>query len=296
MPVNDLSGFIIIWFYFCRFKYLTNITFLFEIQQGNFKIIIRLNNNISERIISRLGYKSDQQGIWVRYMREQENWRQHLNNTRQCIINEIRNQQPETVYVLGSGWLLDVPVDYLLLHCKKINLVDICHPKSIQRKYKDHKNIEFIQYDLSGYITAVHALFSPMFVKNRMERLLLSKPVIPPEFNGAMVVSLNLLDQLDTLLIDYISRKKIIQKHKLLSFRKKIQEHHINSLKLHNNLIVYTHTEINKPGNVNGKTKVHVGFHEQLLNQWNWFFDTEGKYENAYQTVFQVRASKIINQ
>ena len=63
----------------------------------------------------RAGYLKDQTGIRRRYEREQEPWQQHIDNTRRFIVESARKAaNHKSVAVLGSGWLLDVPVDELL--------------------------------------------------------------------------------------------------------------------------------------------------------------------------------------
>ncbi len=54
-------------------------------------------------------YISDQKGILNRYLAEGNNWEAHLEKTRGFITGCLEKNKPETVAVLGSGWLLDIP-------------------------------------------------------------------------------------------------------------------------------------------------------------------------------------------
>jgi len=64
--------------------------------------------------IRRMGFIKDQEGIMNRYLRESSQWKEHLEHTRKFIRESFAQTEAETVAVLGSGWLLDVPLDHLV--------------------------------------------------------------------------------------------------------------------------------------------------------------------------------------
>src|SRR5664279_4559157 len=109
-----------------------------------------------ENILHAIGYKADQEGIMNRCIREKNNWKEHLKNTSEYII-KFCDLLPagSSIAILGSGWLLDVPIDYLLKKFSRIYLVDMCHPIQVKHKYKDNPNIIFVEKDLTGYASEV---------------------------------------------------------------------------------------------------------------------------------------------
>ena len=69
--------------------------------------------NKRQIILKKFGFFKDQNGIINRYLREKEAWQAHLSNTRDFIINSSMNKDNSKAVILGSGWLLDIPVDEL---------------------------------------------------------------------------------------------------------------------------------------------------------------------------------------
>lgn len=82
---------------------------------------------ISRHIIRQMGYLQDQDGIMNRYMRERSNWDHHLERTNKFINNAFRGTAIGTMAVLGSGWLLEVPLADMAGRYEHLYLVDINH-------------------------------------------------------------------------------------------------------------------------------------------------------------------------
>ena len=68
---------------------------------------------INNRVLRKFGFKKDQNGIINRYLREKGSWKTHLSNTKKFITDFTKNKAKNSCVVLGSGWLLDVPIEYL---------------------------------------------------------------------------------------------------------------------------------------------------------------------------------------
>ena len=75
-----------------------------------------------------MGYLSDQKGIMNRYLNQQGGWDSHLDNSKRFIERSAFLKNKRSVAVLGSGWLLDVPIDYIAQEFGEVYLVDIAHP------------------------------------------------------------------------------------------------------------------------------------------------------------------------
>ncbi len=99
---------------------------------------------------SRMGYTSGQSGIMRRMLRKEGGWKDHLAKTSEYIQQVVKDQKPRSIRILGSGWLLDVPIKFLIDNCEKIILTDIIHPNQIINKYSGYKNIEFETNDITG--------------------------------------------------------------------------------------------------------------------------------------------------
>ena len=102
------------------------------------------------QIIRRMGFIKDQQGIMNRFIRESSGWQTHLENSRNFISGSFHQTEAETVAVLGSGWLLDVPLEDLIRRFRHIYLVDIHHPVQIRKKTAAMNQVELVEEDLTG--------------------------------------------------------------------------------------------------------------------------------------------------
>ncbi|UCG26969.1 MAG: hypothetical protein JSV24_08305, partial [Bacteroidales bacterium] len=150
-----------------------------------------------------MNYLSDLEGIMNRYLKEGRNWNPHLENTRDFILECIRSCRCKTVTILGSGWLLDVPSDELNDLCDKIIFVDIYHPPQIRHRMKKYQKTEFVTRDITGgTVKEVYNLVQE-FRKNGVKRPVseIAVPGFKPDFNTGYMVSLNILNQLDILII-----------------------------------------------------------------------------------------------
>ncbi|MDX9697808.1 MAG: hypothetical protein RBT49_18595, partial [Bacteroidales bacterium] len=67
----------------------------------------------SALVLQKMQYTSDQQGIIKRYLREKEGWDIHISKTKQAVLQSSNTKKKGKVLVLGSGWLLDCPINEL---------------------------------------------------------------------------------------------------------------------------------------------------------------------------------------
>lgn len=246
-------------------------------------------------IIKRMGFVRDQEGIMNRYLREQPNWKTHLARTRKFIKGSFTDHPAESVAVLGSGWLLDIPLNDLCRRFKRVNLVDIHHPPQIRRKTRDYHQVELVTADLSG--GAVQQLweirkkktYSP--AAGRLDEIRLEPPLT--DLQADAYISVNLLNQLDILLCDYLKKNDYFQQEMLTGFRSRIQSFHLEWITEIPGCLITDTVEVNvdRKGNETVKsllyTTLPAGFRSE---QWNWEFDTRKTYRTGNRTRMQVRA------
>ena len=150
--------------------------------------------------IRRMGFIKDQEGIMNRYLRESSHWKQHLELTRNFISESFSHTEAETVAVLGSGWLLDVPLDHLVQRFRHVYLVDIHHPIQIRKLTAGMSQVELIEADLSGGAIEKIWQYSRENKKASKDELDLDQiPLDPPlaHIQPDALISVNLLNQLD---------------------------------------------------------------------------------------------------
>ena len=242
---------------------------------------------IKRRVIDRLGYLRDQEGIYRRYIREEGNWLSHANHTKQCIKEYIQHigRKTKSVAVLGSGWLIDIPLEFLAERFNTVYLYDINHPREIVHKYRNIPNVHFVVSDLNaGMAQMVYHLIRKQ-VKDK--QLLLESLVNstfntdPINFNADVVISANLLSQLDVILSQFIQQKSVLTLEELVPFRRKIQQFHIQNLAQCQSLLITDtdelYLETGKPNKKAPLIFVKIPF-KNILNEWVWKFDTHKTY------------------
>ncbi len=230
-------------------------------------------------------------GIMDRYLREGSKWNSHLNNSKEYIINSLPNTKVNKVAILGSGWLLDVPVKDLCDHTNKLYLFDINHPKQILNKFKNHIKTEFVKIDLTNNLIQGAAESKCL---NDFSVLLHRTKPIDSFYEYDFVVSLNLLNQLDILLCDFLLKKFKISNHQLIAIRKQIQTLHLKSLPKGKSCIITDFKEFNymeRSTIVKESNLVYVDLNIiRDKKDWLWEFDGTKSYRQKYNTFFKVIA------
>ncbi len=137
----------------------------------------------------RLGYAGDSVRLASRSRRCRAAWAPHLAAAQDAVRAAMRDlPRRDTVVVLGSGLLDDVPIDDLAATFRRVVLVDAVHPWRGRWRARRFANVSRLVHDLSG-----------------TRDLLLGRgetfgPMLPPLCREAdLVVSANLLSQLPIL-------------------------------------------------------------------------------------------------
>lgn len=238
-----------------------------------------------------MGFYGDQSGILRRYSREKENWDIHLNHTKAFIEANLQRFNTQKCALLGSGFLLDVPMNALLNHFAEIHLFDITHPRKIRKEFAKNPQVLFKNEDISGFIRPVYQV-----VKQKKRDFL---DTILPEFSTDfadydLVISCNILNQLDIILVDYLSDNLDISEPVLQALREKIQRTHIARLPKEKSLVICDFEEIRQPKNApeTRRKTVFVPIPE-TAKKWQWIFDTHGRYYPDEQVIFNVAAFNL---
>lgn len=247
-------------------------------------------------MVRKMKFISDQAGIMNRYLREQENWDHHLQKTREFILGSFKGREIRTLAVLGSGWLLDLPLKDLSKKFRKILLVDVYHPPQIVKKVEKYPNVLLHETDLSGggirFCWDLRKKKEEQLEEYVLDHFTPEKPDLPVKPDA--YVSLNLLNQLDILLVEFLERKKVpIVDAEIKRFRKTIQQFHLDWITRKPGCLVTDALELNEgPGNKQEERPlIHVDFPESRRSDaWTWDFDLAGTYHPGWKTRMNVRA------
>lgn len=243
-------------------------------------------------ILWKLSYYKDQKGILERYLREKINWDKHLLNCKNFILQAVSKYSNPSIAILGSGWLLDVPINELLNTSKKITLIDIIHPNKIKNKYANNSKIKFINEDLTGGM--VENVYNKFKWYNKVQSLPLENNNFINFNDYDFVISLNLLNQLDILLIEYIRKIQPFSTEEFKQFSISIQKNHLHALPHGKSCLItdYLEDQLNEAGNlVNRLPLVYIDFPKSTIEEnWTWKFDSSKTYNNNYITHLKVKA------
>jgi hypothetical protein len=247
------------------------------------------------RMLKKMHYVSDQQGILQRYLREAKSWVEHLENTKKIILQQAENKNKRACAILGSGWLLDIPVEELATMFEHVYLYDVLHPKQIKHKMKKYNNVHFVEEDITG--GAINELYEQVQLKKSIGSF---KPIEEISLKGFQlakdvdyVVSANILNQLDILLVDYIKGYGMYSEDELRHLRVRIQQQHLDFLPQHKTCLI-TDIEEKVYSNImvleETNPLVYIPLPKKnVVRQWEWNFDHQ-TYRPEKNIVFNVLA------
>ena len=254
--------------------------------------------NRNYRILKKMNLIKDQQGIVDRFLKEKEGWSSHIQKSQKYISNFIKNKKGN-IAVLGSGWLLDVPIEELSEQFDKVYLIDLYHPAQIRHRVKQFKNVVCIESDITGGLINEIYIMSRQSKKKKVNpditKLLIPKYDI--NINVQSLISINILNQLDTLLVEYLEKHLQVEEEKMVTFRKSIQQQHLNFLKTKESCLITDFEEWVFDANTNNistKKLVHIDLPNNVSTKyWDWLFDMTGSYNIGKSTILKVVATTM---
>lgn len=240
-------------------------------------------------------YYEYQQGLIYRHMGQEGGWDSHLERCRRFILSVIKEKRPEKVTVLGSGWLLELPLAEIIDDGIMVNLIDIVHPPEVKNQTAKYKSVMLIDDDLSGGLAAEvwrHIKAGPILFRKR------GFPDIDiPEYSfdedPGLVISLNLITQLEILPLKALEKRFMYEEKEAINFRKRVQEQHLNFLKKHNFILISDISEkaFIKNEEEQVKETLLVQLPEgKISDEWKWDFDLAGADYYMKKSLFMVKA------
>lgn len=240
-----------------------------------------------------IGYIHDQKGILRRYKREKSNWDGHLNNTKEYITRQTSLLRCNKIAVLGSGYLLDLPLEILLSRSNEIHLYDVHHPKEIVNTLQSNDKIQFVEKDITQLAEDVRKAKN----ESDINKILETETNLRLDDDYDLVISLNILNQLDILLLDYIKNKMSLCKETERALRSKIQREHVTLLSTTMSILIADTEEIHtSKKETAGEPKNNI-YTDIILDKitsdcqsWQWKFDHAGYYQEDTAVTFNVHA------
>lgn len=242
-----------------------------------------------------MGYYDYQSGLIYRHLNQKSGWDSHLEHCRNYIMRAVDIYKPHKITVLGSGWLLELPIAEIIEKTGKVSLIDIIHPPEVITQAGNISNVELIESDLTGGLieevwktVSSHSVFSK---PESLEGIII--PEFRPESDPGMIISLNIITQLETLLVRYLKRKTRISDEEMFKFRKAIQNKHIEFISKYRSVLITDCEEIitKKSGELNKVSTLLAeipSFTDK--EEWSWNFDSKGADYYNSRSVMRVLA------
>lgn len=234
-----------------------------------------------KRLLNRMGYYDYQSGLIYRHLNQESGWDSHLEKCRKYILKAIDSSKPRKVTVLGSGWLLELPVAEIVEKTGMVSLIDIIHPPDVVSQAGEIPNIELIESDVTGgLIEQVWKKISsyPFYRKaDNLEGIII--PEYKPVSDPGMIISLNLITQLEVLPVRYLRKKAKINEDEMYRFRKEIQDRHLDFLSKYNSVLITDYEEVvtDRSGSVKRIPTLLTDLPEEAeREEWTWNFDLKG--------------------
>jgi len=253
------------------------------------------------RILYKMGYYDYQQELVFRHLDQEGGWDRHLTYCRDFIIRSVRSCQPELLTVLGSGWLLDLPLGDLSALTRKIYLVDIVHPPAIREHAGNLPNIELREEDVTGGLIEEvwNKCGGTSLLRKRINREDITVPWYKADYEQGMVVSLNLLTQLESLPCRFLEKHSMMTAEDLTELKKEIQQRHISYITGRDSVLITDTCEV-ETGPGDRKKTIQSLLADlpsgNINDEWEWNFDHRRSDYYMKRSVFMVSARCYLNE
>jgi hypothetical protein len=249
-------------------------------------------------MLNKLGYYNYHNALLNRSLNQEGGWDSHCERCRSYILNGLDRYKPEKVTVLGSGWLLDLPLVEIAEKTGKVCLIDIIHPPEVISQTGTLRNVELLEEDVTGGL--IEEVWQKAGKSSFFNKLKSLEDIIIPEYSPTadpgLVISLNILTQLEYLLVEFLKKRASIREEELTQFRSQIQKKHIDFLKKHRSILISDYAEVftDKTGNITTIPTLMTNLsHGQFKEEWTWQFEQTDNYLYNSTSVMNVIAISI---
>jgi len=187
--------------------------------------LLRYWTTFAPERVRKFGYLKRLIAVEFRERRCRAAWGPHLARTRSFIIKAI-DVVPErrVAVILGSGLLLDVPVEDLSERFEQVYLVDIFHMPHVRRSVARFGNVKFLTGDITGIFAAMKEGNTPGPMTPPPE------PKIPHLHDADLIVSCNVLTQLAGPFNDLFRRTQAFADADANTLSAQVMEKHLHAL------------------------------------------------------------------
>jgi len=193
---------------------------------------------------------------------------------------------------------MELPIAEIVERKIKINLIDIVHPPEVIAQTGNLENVNLVEDDVTGGLINEVWLKSSKYLFLRKLKSL-EKIIIPeyiPDSDPGLVISLNILTQLESLPVEFLRKRSNVKEEEFLRFRTEIQKKHIGFLMKHRSVLISDIAEIvtDRSGNTDTIQTLVAELPEgRFSEEWTWNFDMKSTDYYNKKTVMKVCALTI---
>jgi hypothetical protein len=254
---------------------------------------------IPDKILKRLNFLAESQGLIDRYIIVDGAWDNHLKNVRNFILKAVSGKKIDNLAVLGSGWLLDLPIEELGGMVDRLWLYDAFHPSQIIHRIKKYRNITAVSADITGgsLVKAFNAVEVYKKSKKKIAPELICNQIFQPNPVPDYILSLNLLSQIGIMVTEYLQRHIPYDQQEIERMNRLLEELHLKIMIPGKSCLVtdVVETLIDLvDGSIKKKKVISCSLPACKYSEtWEWQFDPLGDYRQGKKTILQVIAMEF---
>ena len=155
----------------------------------------------------RMGYLKELIAMDARHRRCRDAWASHLRECHDLIGKATEGIGHSKVTVLGSGLLLDIPIEKLAATFEKVVLVDIVHLPQVEKRVRAFANVDAVNADVDGIAEAIWEHVGQGRAGPLPGPLPVSTAGAAPYLDSDLVILANLLTQLPLKSLELVMGK-----------------------------------------------------------------------------------------
>lgn len=249
----------------------------------------------------KMGHLAEAIALDARAERQKAAWQVHLAHSRAAIIKLANSlTRRESVLVLGSGSLHDIPIEHLSGLFKHVYLADIVHLLPAKEASQYYANVTLIDVDLTSLTDAMVSL--PSELNDALFTQWYTQALTPITWPAGIsyVVSANCLSQLPVKPIEWLQKHcTAISEEALNAFAWQLLHQHVALLRSFHVPVCLISDDEQITRNANGDTVERtayvqaLGLSNEVFARWTWDIAPQGELPQGYTAQHNVVAIRL---
>ena len=233
------------------------------------------------------GYIYQNVSLRFRARRCAKAWQGHVEASHKLIKDHLEKINPSSIMIIGSGILMEIPIEDLLSKAQKIYLVDLVHSNTVRKLARQNPKVALIERDISSLLGLLKKGTGPFQLKQIPWRQLPSWDL--PQVDW--VISANLLSQIPLMISEVLP----MSTETYDKFARSVRDQHIERLlEQAPKVLLFADFETRyiDPSGERIKTEAYDVTLRNLKfdREWLWEISPYGETSKEYKIVMLVKA------